>query len=99
MRLRVIVLCATMTMMALWVPPGALAAGEKATVTGEVIDSACYIKSGMKGHNNKKKRPVNDGHCRSPTSALQTLADGAPTRKIQSHRICLPALCPNFTRK
>ena len=35
----------------------------------------------MNGNNNKKKRPVNDGHCRSPTSALQTLADGAPTRQ------------------
>lgn len=26
-----------------------LAAGEKATVTGEVVDSACYIKMGAKG--------------------------------------------------
>ena len=30
------------------------AAGEKASVTGEVIDSACYIKSGAKGADHAK---------------------------------------------
>jgi hypothetical protein len=31
-----------------------LAAGEKATLSGEVIDSACYIKSGAKGVDHAK---------------------------------------------
>jgi hypothetical protein len=30
------------------------AAGEKASVTGEVIDSACYLKSGAKGADHAK---------------------------------------------
>lgn len=37
-----------------------------------------------------------NGHRRSPTSALQTLADGAPACKIQSHRIRLTRAVSEF---
>lgn len=45
----------TIILIASLLGPGILlAAGESATVTGEVIDSACYIKSGMKGADHAK---------------------------------------------
>jgi hypothetical protein len=41
-------------LVCLLLPAVASAAGAKGTVTGEVIDSACYIKSGMKGPDHAK---------------------------------------------
>ena len=52
MKLRSIAMALLATSMSL--AGAGLAAAEKATVTGEVIDSACYIKSGLKGADHAK---------------------------------------------
>lgn len=73
LRLNLALAAAALSLVAIPVPSHAAAAAKAGSVTGEVIDSACYIKSGAKGADHIKCAQA----CADSGIPLAILEDGS----------------------